>query len=73
MTPPPVTPDSIPSSTTGNTAANQAAGVASSARVADAVRAVRPYCVDTASGVESAPGVKDAALVRAFVAQARRA
>lgn len=41
MTPPPVTPDSIPSSPTGNTAANQAAGVASSARVADAVRAAR--------------------------------
>jgi hypothetical protein len=41
MTPPPVTPDSIPSSSTGNTAANQAAGVASSARVADAVRAAR--------------------------------
>ncbi|WP_205324599.1 DUF3566 domain-containing protein [Glycomyces sp. YM15] len=40
MTPPPVTPESIPSST-GNTAANQAAGVASSARVADAVRAAR--------------------------------
>jgi hypothetical protein len=41
MTPPPVTPDSITSSPTGNTAANQAAGVASSARVADAVRAAR--------------------------------
>jgi phosphoribosylanthranilate isomerase len=41
--------------------------------VADAVRAVRPYCVDTASGVESAPGVKDPELVRAFVAAARSA
>lgn len=41
--------------------------------VADAVRAVRPYCVDTASGVESAPGVKDATLVRAFIAGARGA
>jgi phosphoribosylanthranilate isomerase len=39
--------------------------------VADAVRAVRPYCVDTASGVESAPGVKDPELVRAFVAGAK--
>jgi phosphoribosylanthranilate isomerase len=36
--------------------------------VGEAVRAVQPYCVDTASGVESAPGVKDAGLVRAFVA-----
>ena len=41
--------------------------------VADAVRAVQPYCVDTASGVEAGPGVKDAALVRAFVAGARGA
>jgi phosphoribosylanthranilate isomerase len=41
--------------------------------VADAVRAVRPYCADTASGVESAPGVKDPQRVRAFVAAARSA
>ncbi|MCD0442068.1 DUF3566 domain-containing protein [Glycomyces sp. A-F 0318] len=41
MTPPPVTPEAIPPMSTGNTAANQAAGVASSARVADAVRAAR--------------------------------
>jgi phosphoribosylanthranilate isomerase len=41
--------------------------------VADAVRAVRPYCVDTASGVESAPGVKDPERVRRFVANAKGA
>ena len=41
--------------------------------VADAVRAVQPFCVDTASGVESAPGVKDRGLVQAFVAAARGA
>jgi phosphoribosylanthranilate isomerase len=41
--------------------------------VAQAVRAVRPYCVDTASGVERAPGIKDAELVRAFVANAKNA
>ncbi|THV26749.1 DUF3566 domain-containing protein [Glycomyces paridis] len=41
MTPPPVTPEAIPTLSTGNTAAQQAAGVASSARVADAVRAAR--------------------------------
>lgn len=38
-----------------------------------AVRAVRPHRVDVASGVESAPGVKDSDLVRAFVAAVRRA
>ena len=40
--------------------------------VEGAVRALRPYCVDVASGVESAPGVKNPALVAAFVAAARR-
>ena len=38
--------------------------------VAEAVRTVRPAAVDTASGVESAPGRKDPALVRQFVAAA---
>ena len=41
--------------------------------VAEAVRAARPWAVDTARGVESAPGVKDHDLVRAFVRNANEA
>ncbi len=39
--------------------------------VAAAIATCRPWCVDVASGVESAPGVKDLAKVRAFVAAAK--
>jgi phosphoribosylanthranilate isomerase len=40
--------------------------------VADAIRVSRAPAVDVSSGVESAPGVKDPALIRAFVTQVRR-
>lgn len=41
--------------------------------VAAAIRAVRPYAVDVASGVESSPGVKDMDRMSRFVAAAREA
>jgi phosphoribosylanthranilate isomerase len=47
------------------------AGGLTPANVAEAVRVVRPFCVDVASGVEAAPGVKDPQLVHAFVQNAR--
>ena len=41
--------------------------------VAEAIRIAAPESVDVSSGVESAPGVKDPAKIRAFVAAARGA
>ncbi len=43
------------------------AGGLTPANVRQAIDEVRPYAVDVASGVESQPGVKDHALVRAFI------
>jgi len=41
--------------------------------VADSIASVRPFGVDTASGVESAPGVKDYGKVQMFIRKARKA
>jgi phosphoribosylanthranilate isomerase len=49
------------------------AGGLSPANVAAAIRATGAAAVDTASGVEAAPGRKDRELMRAFVAAAREA
>lgn len=47
------------------------AGGLTPANVGSGVEALRPYAVDVASGVESAPGVKSAGLVHDFVTAAK--
>jgi phosphoribosylanthranilate isomerase len=49
------------------------AGGLTPANVGEAIDRVRPWGVDVASGVESAPGVKDPSLVRRFVRAAQDA
>lgn len=49
------------------------AGGLTAANVAPAVRRIRPFAVDVASGVEKAPGRKDRELMRAFLNAAKSA
>jgi phosphoribosylanthranilate isomerase len=48
------------------------AGGLTAANVGEAIATVKPYAVDVASGVESEPGIKDPARLRAFADAVRR-
>jgi phosphoribosylanthranilate isomerase len=49
------------------------AGGLTAENVGEAIRVVRPYAVDVASGVEKSPGVKDASKLVRFIDKAREA
>jgi phosphoribosylanthranilate isomerase len=48
------------------------AGGLNSANVTQAIHVVRPFAVDVSSGVEAAPGIKDASRIRTFIKAVRK-
>jgi phosphoribosylanthranilate isomerase len=48
------------------------AGGLTTENVTDAIRQVHPYAVDVASGIETAPGIKDHTKIAAFIAAVRK-
>lgn len=68
-----VAPDETRISMAGRLGPLVLAGGLTTETVGPAVARYRPHAVDVSSGVETAPGIKDHARVRAFVAQVRQA
>ena len=48
------------------------AGGLNATNIGEAIHRIRPYGVDTASGVESAPGIKDPGKIRSFIQAVRQ-
>lgn len=66
-----LTPDDVARAIQAEVPRLMLAGGLNPDNVAERVRSLRPWGVDVASGVESAPGIKDDRMVRAFVAAAK--
>lgn len=66
-------PDEAPASASAGARRVVLSGGLNAANVADAIARVRPWAVDTSSGIERARGIKDPTAMRDFVAAVRSA